>query len=242
MRMIFDKLFKKSYDDFNKLLTELIEKKQKRVIVTANPETFIIANTNTELHNHLLKDDVIIVPDGIGVVKAGNILGYDIKERITGVEIVDSLLHILNRHPDKKLYLYGSKKEVMTDMKKYVEVKYSNIIIVGAKDGYNYNENEVFAEIVKTSPDLVLVALGIPRQEELILKNISKMKKGIFVGVGGSFDVLSGHKKRAPKILIKLNLEWLYRISKEPKRIKRFCQNNIKFMFLIKEGKRRKND
>ena len=79
-------------------------------------------------------------------------------------------------------------------------------------------------------PDICLVALGIPEQELLINKYFNKFKKGIFIGVGGSFDVLSGHKKRAPKLMIKLHLEWLYRIIKEPKRFKRFWESNIKFM------------
>ena len=88
--------------------------------------------------------------------------------------------------------------------------------------------------MIKKEPDIVLVALGMPLQEELIYKYFDKFKKGIFIGVGGTFDVLSGSKKRAPKILIKLNLEWFYRIIKEPKRIKKFWNNNVKFMWYIK--------
>ena len=90
-------------------------------------------------------------------------------------------------------------------------------------------------EVIKLKPDICMVALGIPLQEKIIYKYFDKFKKGIFIGVGGSFDVLSGFKKRAPKIFIKLNLEWLYRIIKEPKRINRFINNNIKFMFKIKK-------
>lgn len=78
------------------------------------------------------------------------------------------------------------------------------------------------------------MALGVPLQEKIIYENISKFEKGIFIGVGGTFDVLSGTKKRAPKIFIKLNLEWLYRIIKEPKRLKRFYENNIKFYLKVK--------
>ena len=88
-------------------------------------------------------------------------------------------------------------------------------------------------EIIKLEPDIVLVALGMGNQEKLIYKHIDKFKKGIFVGVGGTFDVLSGTKKRAPKVFQKLGLEWLYRIVKEPKRIKRFYDNNVKFMFKL---------
>ena len=83
-------------------------------------------------------------------------------------------------------------------------------------------------------PDICLIAMGIPMQEKLINKYFKNAKKGIYIGVGGSFDVLSGIKKRAPKLFIKLNLEWLYRIIKEPRRLKRFWNNNIKFLFKIR--------
>ena len=79
-----------------------------------------------------------------------------------------------------------------------------------------------------------MVALGVPSQEKLIYKHLDEFKKGIFIGVGGSFDVLSGTKKRAPKLFIKTNTEWLYRIICEPKRLKRFWNNNVKFIIKVK--------
>ena len=82
-----------------------------------------------------------------------------------------------------------------------------------------------------------MVAMGIPKQEKLIYKHLSKFKHGVFIGVGGSFDVISTVKKRAPKLFIKLNLEWLYRIICEPKRLKRFYNNNVKFILNIKKYK-----
>ena len=92
-------------------------------------------------------------------------------------------------------------------------------------------------KISKLKPDILLVALGIPMQEELIYRHMNEFNKGIIVGVGGTFDVLSGTKKRAPKIFIKLNLEWLYRIIKEPSRLKRFWNNNVKFIFKVRKEK-----
>ena len=91
-------------------------------------------------------------------------------------------------------------------------------------------------------PDILMVALGIPLQEKLIYEHLNDFKKGIFIGVGGSFDVLSGSKKRAPKIFIKLNLELLYRICSEQKRIKRFIKYNLKFMNLIRKEKNNVNN
>ena len=103
----------------------------------------------------------------------------------------------------------------------------------------------MFDEIADEQPDIVLVALGIPQQEILIYKNYERFEKGIFIGVGGSFDVLSGMKKRAPEFFVKCNLEWLYRIVKEPKRMKRFFVSNIKFIIevlkLAKKGKKNEN-
>lgn len=233
MRILFDKLYKESFSEFNELLTQLIEEDKKKVIVTANPETFYLAYTDKMLYNHLLEEEVILIPDGIGLVKSGKKLGYNIKERLPGIEVVVNTLEVINQYSCKKVYLYGSKKEVISNMKSYVKQKYPNLLIVGATDGYTYNDDEVFKEIIELEPDLILVALGIPKQEELIFKYLSKFKKGLFIGVGGSFDVLSGHKKRAPQFFIKLNLEWFYRIIKEPKRIKKFYQTNIKFIYLI---------
>ena len=107
--------------------------------------------------------------------------------------------------------------------------------IAGYQDGYVQDKDAVFEEIVTLKPDAVLVALGIPAQEILIHKYYNRFDKGIFVGVGGSFDVLSGTKKRAPEIFIKLNLEWLYRIAKEPQRFKRFYDSNVRFIGKIRK-------
>ena len=157
-------------------------------------------------------------------------------ERIAGVDIAEYLLRIANEQK-KSLYLFGAKKEVIESLVNKIKVDYNNINILGYSDGYVEDRDKVFKEIIKLKPDICLVALGIPYQEKLIYKHLDEFNKGIFVGVGGSFDVLSGTKKRAPKIFIKLNLEWLYRIVCEPKRLKRFWNNNVKFILKIRKEK-----
>ena len=122
-------------------------------------------------------------------------------------------------------------------MENVIKEKYPNLKIAGMTNGYVEDKDAVFKKIKKAKPDICLVALGIPAQEKLIYKHLDEFDKGIFVGVGGSLDVLSGTKKRAPKLFIKLNLEWLYRIAKEPKRLKRFWDNNVKFIFEVKKEK-----
>ncbi len=240
MKKLFSKLYKNGNDDFNEEMSKWLKNNKKQFIVTANPETFMKSKDDNEINTLLLDEDTILVPDGIAIVKTANMLGYNIKERIAGIDIANQLLEEGNKQK-KSIYLFGSKQEVIDDLIKTIVEKYPNLTIAGSSNGYKEDKDKVFDEIVSVKPDIVLVALGIPAQEKLIYKHLDRFDKGIFVGVGGSFDVMSGHKKRAPKIFIKLNLEWLYRIACEPKRIKRFYDSNVKFMFKAL-NRRNKND
>lgn len=234
MKKYFDRIYNKGIDSFYNELKESLKNNKKSFIITANPETFMYSEKDETINEIILDDKNVIVPDGIGIVKACNMLGYNIKERIPGIDIATKLLEYGNEL-HKTIYLFGAKKEVLDKLVEKIEKDYPNLKIVGYTDGYVTNKDQIMDNISKLSPDIVLVALGIPFQEKLIYNHINKFKKGIFVGVGGSFDVLSGCKKRAPKIFIKTNTEWLYRILKEPKRIKRFYNSNIKFLFRIKK-------
>lgn len=236
MRKLFDKLYKKSAQSFYEILSDNLKNNKKTFVVTANPETFMISEKNEDVRKMLLDKETVMVLDGIGVLKAGKKIGYNIEERITGIDIANELLKFGNEQK-KSIYLFGSKQEVIDSMKIVIKEQYPNLKLVGTSNGYVTDKDKVFDEIVKLEPDIVLVALGIPLQEMLIYKHLNRFKKGIFVGVGGSFDVMSGMKKRAPKIFIKLNLEWLYRIMKEPKRFKRFYNSNVKFILEIRKYK-----
>lgn len=236
MKELFDKLYNKSEESFYEILEKNLSQNKKTFIVTANPETFMMSEKDEEMRKLLLNNDTFLVPDGIGIVKAARMINYDVKERITGIDIANELLKLGNKQK-KSIYLFGAKQEVIDSMEKVLKESYPNLNLVGMSNGYEKDKDKIFEKIVKTKPDIVLVALGIPLQEKLIYKHLDKFDKGIFVGVGGSFDVISGHKKRAPKIFIKLNLEWLYRILKEPKRLKRFYDSNVKFIFKVRRQK-----
>ena len=207
MKYYFDKMYKDSAEKFYSLIKDNLNNNKKTFIVTANPETFSYGKEE-DFNELLLDDNTTIVPDGIGIVKASRMLGYDVKERIPGVDIAVKLLEYSNELK-KKVYLFGAKQEIIDKMKEVIDSKY---------------------------PD---AELGIPNQEKLIYKHLKEFKKGIFIGVGGSFDVISGSKKRAPKLFVKLNIEWLYRICKEPSRLKRFWNNNVKFIFKIQKMKKK---
>jgi N-acetylglucosaminyldiphosphoundecaprenol N-acetyl-beta-D-mannosaminyltransferase len=173
----------------------------------------MMAENDEMLDKMLLDESVDLVPDGIAVIKACQMLGVDVTERITGVDIADFLISELNRQK-KSIYLFGAKPEVVETFVNKIKADYPDVQIAGYSDGYVKDRDAVFDEIVNAAPDVCLVALGIPHQEKLIYKHIDRFEKGIFVGVGGSFDVLSGCKARAPQFFIKHNIEWLYRIAK----------------------------
>lgn len=230
MKDILEKIYNEEENIFYSILEDLLITNKKKFIITVNPEIIMKSYKNIEIKEMLLNDNNILVPDGISIIKKAKQYNINIKERITGVDISSKALEICNKNK-KSIYLFGSKKEVLDKLIININQKYPNINIVGFSDGYVEDKDKIMQEIISLSPDLILIALGVPNQELLINKYIEKAKKGVFIGVGGTFDVLSGCKKRAPKLFIKLNLEWLYRIICEPTRLKRFIQNNIAFMF-----------
>ncbi len=238
MKEYFQKIYKGSQKEFYSLAEKNLIDEKKMFVITANPETLMIAEENEILKNALLDDQTIIVPDGIGIVKGAQM--FEIKEinkTITGIDFVNYLLEKCNEHK-KSIFLFGAKKEVIEKFTQKIDEQYPDLVIAGAVDGYVENKQEIFEKIKKAKPDVVLVALGIPNQEILIYENLKDFNKGIFVGVGGSFDVLSGMKKRAPKMFLKYHLEWLYRITVEPKRIKRFLQSNVRYIKIIKKERK----
>lgn len=232
MKKYFEKIYKNSANDFYKLIRQNINDNKKMFIVTANPETLMIAEKNNNFKNLLMDKQTIIIPDGIGILKGAKKFKYNIPETIPGIEVCIKLFEYCNLYK-KKIFLFGAKENILKNLIGVIKFNYPNIDICGYSNGYVENEESVFDEMSLLKPDVILVALGIPKQELLIYKNLYKFDKGIFVGVGGSFDVLSGAKKRAPKIFRKLNLEWLYRIITEPQRLKRFFSSNVKYLFKI---------
>ena len=231
---IYSTLYKKNKKSCYELIENNLRISKKTFIVTANPETYMLSKKDEEMKSIIYNKENLIVPDGISIVKTASYFGIDLKERITGVDLCSYLLKLADENK-YSLYLFGSTSDVIEKLVNVIKEKYSNINILGYSNGYEKDKDAIMKKIVKLNPDICLVALGIPYQEKLINKYIDTTKKGIYVGVGGSFDVLSGTKKRAPKIFIKLNLEWLYRLICEPKRLKRFINSNVKFIFEVRK-------
>ncbi|PWW31250.1 N-acetylglucosaminyldiphosphoundecaprenol N-acetyl-beta-D-mannosaminyltransferase [Cytobacillus oceanisediminis] len=206
--------------EFVKLLDQHIEKEEKAFVVTANPEIVMKAIEEPE-YKSLLDRATYITADGIGVVKGAGLLGKPLPERVTGYDTMIDLL-ALGNEKNFKIYLLGAQQETIEKAVANIGENYPNVEIVGSHNGFfDWDSQEIPNEIQEKKPDLVFVALGVPRQEKWIATNIGRFEKGVFIGVGGSFDVIAGTVERAPEAWQKANLEWLYRLIKQPSRFGR---------------------
>ncbi|CAD2079652.1 WecB/TagA/CpsF family glycosyltransferase [Jeotgalicoccus meleagridis] len=208
------------YSFLKNIVYPAIEKNEKCFIVTANPEVVIETRDDPDFKT-IVKQADYVVADGIGVVNASKFIKEPLKERVTGVDLMYDLLAYADQH-QKRVFFLGASEVVNQKVVEIVKKDYPDLIVAGRRDGYfNRFDQSVTDQVVESNPDIVFVALGAKRQEGWIAHNLSNFDHGIFLGVGGSFDVLSGRLKRAPQIWIKLQLEWLYRLLKEPHRLRR---------------------
>lgn len=202
-------------------LTEVVSSRIPHQVITANP-IMVMAALEDPAYMNIMKSAELVVPDGTGVVWAANYCNEPVAERVAGYD----LLHELMRQGERyrwKVYLLGSTPEVIRETAERLQLQYPGVIIVGYHDGYfGLEEDEtIVAEIVKANPDILFVARGADSQEPWIAKYKYKLGVPIMMGVGGSFDVISGKSKRAPKAFQKMRMEWLYRLLREPTRYKR---------------------
>ncbi len=192
-------------------------------IFTPNPEIVMQARDDDEMREILNSAD-LCTADGIGVVYGAKILGTPVPERVPGFDLACALLEKVSK-TSTGVFLFGAKPGVAELAKKTLEEKYPGIVISGTHDGYFAPEDEpgIVEEINNSGAKLLLVCLGAPKQEKWIQKHQDKLQVNLCMGVGGTLDVLAGVAQRAPEIFIKLNLEWAYRILKNPSRIGRFA-------------------
>lgn len=204
-------------------ISQFVNSTDKHMIFTPNPEIVMLAKNNEKLLSVMNKAS-LVVPDGIGVVIASKLKkGEKLKERVAGYDLVqNSMKQAVQK--GYKYYFFGSKPTVAEEAAKQMRTKYPGIQIVGTHDGY-FKEKDVPAiieEINASGANVLLVALGAPKQEIWIDENKHFLKYvKVLIGVGGSFDVMAGNVKRAPEAFQKVGLEWFYRLLQEPTRIKR---------------------
>jgi len=208
-------------------------------IISGNPEVLYTGLNNKVLFENFTSKDSFIIPDGVGVQIASKILRTPVKEKIAGIDLMKEIINKASLE-NKSIYLLGTTDESLKACVANLVIKYPGINITGYKNGFFDINNpvEIINEIKEKKPYAIFVAMGCPRQEEFIVRYMDELPCKIFMGVGGSFDVIAEKVNRAPKWMIKLGLEWLYRVLKEPWRIKRLG-SIPKFLLLVIRGKSR---
>ena len=187
-------------------------------VITINPEMFDAAEKDSNFAN-IIREAEMVIPDGVGVKLGLKLKGKNVS-RIPGIDFAKRLLKeaAISNIPAA---IIGSKEEVITKAVENLKKEISGLNIVYYHNGYFSDDNEIYGELKKSSPKLVLVALGSPKQEKFIYGAKKILNPALMVGIGGSLDVWSGTVKRAPKIFRKLGIEWLYRTVTQPSRFKR---------------------
>lgn len=199
-------------------VVNLIDEKKSSLVATANAEMLLRATHDDELKNILNAAD-LVVPDGAGTVWAARHLGKSMPERVAGFDLVQELMKIAPAH-DFKFFLFGAAPGIADKAKAKAESLYPGIKIVGTRNGYFKadDEQEIISLIKSSRADILLAALGVPKQEKWLFKYKDELNIPVSIGVGGTFDVMAGVVKRAPLWMQKACLEWLFRAMLQPSR------------------------
>ena len=190
-------------------------------IITVNAEMVYMASQLPQLKEIINQAD-LVTPDGIGVVWASAQLGQPIPERVAGVDLMDRLFTLAEKE-GWRVYFLGAAPGIANDAVEKVMIKHPGLQVAGINHGFFTieEEAELIERIKAVKPQLLLVALGSPKQDYWIAKFKEELAVPVAMGVGGSFDVWAGKVKRAPRWMRRVNLEWLGRLIQEPSRYKR---------------------
>jgi len=209
-------------DAFNKFVA-MLKKDRISTIYTPNTEIVMRAKDNEELRNIILDADMVM-PDGIGLIYASKIHKLGLIEKVAGSDMMDKMLKYLNT-TKKSMYILGGAEGVPELAVEKIAAMYPDIDIKGYHHGYfelgSDLEYKIIDNINELKPDVLFVGLGSPRQENWIHDHKKILNCKVAMGIGGMVDIYAGILKRAPRFMIKLGLEWLYRFGQEPTRVKR---------------------
>ncbi|OGZ34688.1 MAG: hypothetical protein A2Y98_02735 [Candidatus Portnoybacteria bacterium RBG_19FT_COMBO_36_7] len=216
---------------FEKIRNFLSDGRQHQ-IVTVNPEFIVRAQKDDEF-KRILNEANLVIPDGMGIIWASRILREPLKERVAGVDLIKKFKVQSSRPPRKrercgqakfKVFLLGGRNGVAEKL----AAQWSDVV------GFSEDTDNALVSINQCQPDILLVALGAPKQEKWISENLKKIPSvKLAIGVGGAFDMMAGKVKRAPKLIQEMGMEWLWRLILQPWRAGRIFNAVIIFTFLI---------
>ncbi|MBU0598327.1 WecB/TagA/CpsF family glycosyltransferase [Patescibacteria group bacterium] len=235
------KIHNYTIDEVLEKIHEFFNSQNQHYIVTTNPE-FIMAARHDDEFRHILNKADLSVADGVGIKYAARRLGQKLKQRITGVDLLWEICRIAEEE-NKSIFLLGSKRGIPEKAAENILSKYPKLKIVGAECGYrrwhrHIKEKKLVEMINRHQPDILFVAFGQVKQEKWIYHNLPKLPLvKLAMGVGGSFDYISGKVKRAPSWMRNLGLEWLYRLMRQPWRLPRIITAVVKFSCAVRKDK-----
>ncbi|MDJ0732752.1 MAG: WecB/TagA/CpsF family glycosyltransferase [Nostocaceae cyanobacterium] len=207
---------------------------QKGYIATVNVAISMMMRSNQSLQQFVEKAS-LVVADGKPIIWASKLLYPSLPERVTGVDLVDGLAAIAQKE-GFRVFLLGSEAEVIEQVAKTLQQKYPQLNLCGFHHGYfsSAQASELVKTIKENKSQILIVGMGVPRQENFIKENWSELGVNLAIGVGGSFQVIAGKKKRAPLWMQQVGMEWLYRLLQEPGRLwKRYLITNSQFIYYL---------
>jgi len=221
------------------LIKEAIANNKQIHHVVVNAGKIVSMQNDLQLRQSV-NDSDLINADGQAVVWASKILNKPLKERVAGIDLMENILELANNNK-YKIFFLGAKEEIVKAVIEKYTKQFSKDIIAGYRNGYFNKEDEtkIATEISKSGANILFVAISSPTKENFLYNNKKLLKNVNFImGVGGSFDVVSGKVKRAPVWMQNSGLEWFYRFIQEPKRMwKRYLIGNSKFIYLVLKEK-----
>ncbi len=211
-----------------------IETTRRLLIGVVNAAKIVHMNQDPQLRQSVLATDLVLA-DGMSVVWAARLLGKRLPERVAGIDLMTGLLQRASLH-GHRVYCLGATSEVIKEVARRIRDTYPGVQLVGWHDGYFSadEEAEIVGQIAATKPDILFVGMSSPKKERFLAAWRDQLGATVCHGVGGSFDVLAGKVKRAPKRWQQLGIEWLYRVLQEPRRMwRRYLVTNVLFGLLV---------
>ena len=214
----------------------LMLQEESHYVVTPNPEIVEACREDPAVMT-AVNEAALVLPDGVGIIKAASMLGTPLQEKVPGVEFAAALLEKMAQE-GFSLYLLGAKPGVAEQAARNLSERYPGLRIAGVHDGYFQEDGPVVQEIAKSGAQCVFVCLGAPKQELWMARNAAATKAKLLCGLGGSLDIFAGTVERAPRFWREHNLEWFYRLCQNPRRLGRMMKLPLFLIHVRQERKR----
>ena len=226
-------------------MRETVEEIRNRILagqftqhVVVNVAKLVNMRKDAALRDSVERCDIVNI-DGMGVVWGARFVGHEVPERVAGVDLFHELL-AMSARDGFKVFLLGAMKDVVAETARRVTAEYPELSLAGFHHGYFWDDEAAVVDKVRASgAELLFVAITSPKKENFIARWHDKLGVKFVMGVGGTFDVVAGRVRRAPRWMQRAGLEWLYRILQEPRRMwKRYLVTNTKFAWYLLKEKR----